>query len=516
MPREAKQLKFMFSRLALMSVSELYANLSQGLLEELSEDRRIERKPPGIHARALGDYISMWGNTPPDGGIIVVGIEDSGVCTGLAAMGSNRLNELERASQDFVPDAKYELKRLSILDATHTENLLLAIRVFYRPDRVLKTVSGEAFTRVGDQKRKLRPEEIRFLEIDKGQIDFEQEPSTQKYPDEFDMDLIHEYAESVHIKKGLDQHHSDSEILEQRRLGCGRTKFVPNIACELLFAKDPARRFPGCKLRFLRFDGEEERTGEKFNAVKDIWVEGSVPKVILQAEVVLDSQLRTFNRLGSDGKFYTAPEYPKPVWYEAIVNACVHRSYALRNMSIFVKMFDDRLVIESPGGLPPLVTPENIYDVHHPRNPHLMDAMYYLDFVKAANEGTRRMRDLMSQEKLPRPEFTNKELDHPILRVTLRNNIKQRKVWIDMDAAPTVGVAIASTLSENQRRAINFVAEHGEISVSQLQRLISKSWPTAKRVLVTLEARGVLIQRKRKHQERDPQARYILAAKSRK
>lgn len=79
-----------------------------------------------------------------------------------------------------------------------------------------------------------------------------------------------------------------------------------------------------------------------------------------------------------------------------------------------------------------------------------------------------------------------------------------------------VGEAVAGTLSQNQRRAVNFVAEHGEISVSQLQRLINKSWPTAKRILVTLQARGVLVQRKRKHQERDPQARYVLASKPRK
>jgi ATP-dependent DNA helicase RecG len=68
---------------------------------------------------------------------------------------------------------------------------------------------------------------------------------------------------------------------------------------------------------------------------------------------ILTSQLRDFTRLGDDGVFYTAPEYPNAAWYEALVNAVVHRSYGLKNMNIFVKMFDDKLVIESPGGLPP-------------------------------------------------------------------------------------------------------------------------------------------------------------------
>ena len=71
---------------------------------------------------------------------------------------------------------------------------------------------------------------------------------------------------------------------------------------------------------------------------------------------MIGSQLREFTRLESDGKFYTASEYPQDAWYEAVVTACVHRSYNLKNMNIFVKMFDDRLVVESPGGFPPLVT----------------------------------------------------------------------------------------------------------------------------------------------------------------
>jgi ATP-dependent DNA helicase RecG len=514
MTAEAQQLKFEFSRLAVLSVDELYAEISQDLLVSLGEDRRLERKPPGIQPRALGDHVSMWANTAPDGGLIVIGIEDDGALSGLASSGPERLNEIERAANVYAPDARCESKRLRITNRQGRQDFVLVVRVAYRPDKVVQTVGGDCFTRISDQKRKLTPEERHMLEVDRGQIDFEQEESPLRFPQDFDVDLIHQFATGVRRKKELNDGHSDVEILEQRRLGKRRAKnFQANIACELLFAIDPGARFPGCKIRFLRFDGEEERAGEKFNAVKDIWLEGPVPKLILQTESILDSQLRTFSRFDADGKFYTAPEYPKPVWYEAVVNACVHRAYTLRNMNIFVKMFDDRLVIESPGGLPPLVTSENIYDVHHPRNPYLMEAMYFLDFVKAANEGTRRMRDLMTQEQLPRPEFVQKEVGHPVLRVTLRNNIKQRKVWIDSDAAAAVGAAIARTLSQAQRRAINFVAENGMISVSQLQRLTGKSWPSAKKTLVELEKRGLLVQKKRRDKDRDPQARYVLASK---
>jgi ATP-dependent DNA helicase RecG len=499
-----------FGTRLLLSGDEIFEQLDQPNVQQFLEDRRLERKPGGIHPRELSEYFSMWANTLPDGGLILVGISNEGITTGLSSFGQQRINDLEKTGSDFCPDAKYTSKRIPVTVSGQTDCLLL-FRIRYREDKVVRCTSGHAYVRVGDSKRKLSQAEIREMEVNKGQIDFEREATNLKYPDDFDINLVDQFVAGVLLKKRLEGAHTSEEILEQRHLGKRSSeKFTPNNACILLFAKDPMAVFPGCKVRFLRFDGEQERTGEKFNAVRDEWVEGSVPHLIFETERVLDSQLRVFSRLGPDGKFYTAPEYPKEAWYEAIINACVHRSYVLRNMSIAVKMFDDRLVIESPGGFPPFVTPDNIYDVHHPRNPHLMDAMYYLEFVKAANEGTRRIRDTMARMSLPKPEFQQKQLDDALVRVTLRNNIKQRRVWVDKDASEIVGASIMRGLSENHKRAINFVAEHGSIGVSQLQRLTGLSWPACKRILNDLAKKEILEHRVRPELDRDPKARYFL------
>jgi ATP-dependent DNA helicase RecG len=217
--------------------------------------------------------------------------------------------------------------------------------------------------------------------------------------------------------------------------------------------------------------------------------------LIVEMARVLESQLREFSRLGEDGKFYTAPEYPADAWYEAIVNACVHRSYGLKNIPIFVKMYDDRLVVESPGAFPPFVTPKNIYNVHHPRNPHLMKSMFYLDFVKCHNEGTRRMRDTMEEMKLPRPEFyqSQEASGSKTVRVTLRNNRKQRKVWIDSAIIDLLPLEIAKTLNQHETSVVNFIGEHGKINVTQCQKLLNKRWHAAKKLLMNLCKREILI-----------------------
>ncbi len=289
--------------------------------------------------------------------------------------------------------------------------------------------------------------------------------------------------------------------------------FIPNAACVLAFARDPVELFPGCQIRFLRVDGEFEQSGANYNVIKTVPLEGPVPRLLEQTAELLSGQLRDFSRLGPDGVFYGAPEYPYAAWYEALVNACVHRSYGLKNMNIFVKMFDDKLVIESPGGFPPLVTPDNIYTMHHPRNPTLMRAMFYMGLVKEHAEGTKRMRDTMKDMKLPPPIFeqTRSGIGNAAVRVTLRNEIKQRKVWVDSDVSKLLGEALSRNLSSEEKRVLNFVAEYGKINVTQCHRLIPSlaKWHSAKRLLIKLVEKGLL---KQVHSSviRDNKAHFVL------
>ena len=63
--------------LAILSPDQIYSQEPGGsFFKTLKEDRGIERKPIGIHAEELAKYISMWANTKPDGGVVVVGIQE--------------------------------------------------------------------------------------------------------------------------------------------------------------------------------------------------------------------------------------------------------------------------------------------------------------------------------------------------------------------------------------------------------------------------------------------------------
>jgi ATP-dependent DNA helicase RecG len=514
-------INFERSPMQLMSSDEIYNSCDENMLRALFkvEDCRLEKKPSGIHARQLSQYFSMWANTPPMGGVIVIGIDNDKTFEGCVKLHPNQINDLEKTPDTFCPDAQYKIKRIPIRrDSDKQNDFVILFWVEYHKTKVVRTTDGHVFVRRGDSKMELKGDAIRHLQAEKGEVRFETEPCTLSYPQDFDMNAVDEFVEMVRSKKGWDIRHSKEKILQLMHLGTFEGEvFIPNIALALLFAKDPRNVAPGCRIRFLRFSGETERTGEAWNAVKDEFIDGAIPVQIQKADVVLKSQLRNFSRLGVGGKFFTSLEYPEFAWYEAIVNACVHRSYGngMKNMTIFVKMFDDKLVIESPGPFPPFVTPSNIYTTHHPRNPFLMDAMYYLKFVKCANEGTRRIKEEMLGMELPEPEFKQDDKDSAVVRVTLRNNIKQRKVWIDADVAEVLGAQIANSLSEKEKRCINFIAENGQISVSDVQRLTHMSWPASRKILGKLVEQGILEHKHRNDVSRDPKARFKLRGYSR-
>jgi ATP-dependent DNA helicase RecG len=289
-------------------------------------------------------------------------------------------------------------------------------------------------------------------------------------------------------------------LLVQRRLGkISGTKFIPNLVCALIFAKDPLLEVPGNKIHFLRFFGREELTGAQRNVIKDQWFEGHVPDLIQHAAEFIGSQLREFSALGTDGRFYSDAEYPKDAWYEALVNAVVHRSYGLKNIEVTVRMFDDRFIVESPGGFPPTVTPANIYTTRYPRNPVLMDALLHFRYVKCSNEGAKRMRREMLDHRLPEPEFSEIEAAFCKVRVTLWNNIDNRQPWMASDRLQKAQSAVFANLADNEKKLMAFVVENGGINISQATRVASVTWKTARSLLLRLVGRGLLVHHIRKN-----------------
>lgn len=490
---------------ALVKPDQIFKSDDGAYVAAQVENTRFDRKSARIQPAGLAACLSAFGNGPAvEGGVIAIGIEKDGKVTGCKSVHPNKLQELEFMGRDHCPDGRFNTKRLAIKNHKGEDDFIILARIAYVEERLVELTDGTAYCRESDRSRELTENEKQEVRINKGERAFELEPSPLKYPDDFRAADLERFAQRIRDARNGSSDVSDLEIFESVRLGKVRDgTFVPNNVCVLIFANDPQQVFPGAYIHFLRYAGTEERSGRDYNVVKDRIISGTVLEVIRDAASTLDANLREFTHF-RNGKFFQVPEYPHDAWYELIVNAVVHRSYHSRSQPIFLKLFDDHLVVESPGGFMPSVTPENLF--HKPRNPFLMFVLREFGEVRCISEGTKRIKRELLEAHLPTARFVGTATG---VVATVYNDIANRTNSLDSEAYKILGEAISFSLDSDERKIVNYTIENERINVSDALRILSTTyWHTAKAKLQRLVKRGILQFVTTK--PRDPKSHYVL------
>lgn len=277
-------------------------------------------------------------------------------------------------------------------------------------------LSAEEIMRVGDKSKKLSFDERMQLMYDKGERFFEDKPVPDADIDDIDMDFVKSYMDKIGYSK------SPMEYLLENK-GFVKEKnhsFQISTVAILLFGKNPQLYFPRARVRFIRYEGIRECVGAQMNVIKDVIFEGNILNMLTKAISYLDTQIKEKTYLGEDGLFVTEEEYPKFVRQEIIVNAITHRDYSIRGTDIQIKMFEDRIVVESPGRLPGLVKVGNIRHTHFSRNPKIAEFLRVYNFVKEYGEGVDRMCRELEAAGLQSPEY---RVNAFMLQATIRNRL---------------------------------------------------------------------------------------------
>jgi ATP-dependent DNA helicase RecG len=208
------------------------------------EDNRVEWKSARYSPKELADYFSMWANTQPHGGLMVIGAENDGSVSGCLGVGIDKISEFEQVGPGQCPDARFDARRIEATRADGLVDFLLLIRVYYRPDKLVETVRSEAFVRSGKTKRQLTEDEKREIRINKGQIEYEKEPVSLKYPQDFDDLLIRDFCNQYRTKRGLSTGHTRKQILCLKSPGSDARRQARSKSRRraVVFSRSPADR----------------------------------------------------------------------------------------------------------------------------------------------------------------------------------------------------------------------------------------------------------------------------------
>lgn len=438
------------------------------------EDQTFDCKSVQIEPKALAISIVAFANA--DGGTIAIGVSDKTRMIEGVDQYTEKLNELLRVPLDFCnPSVPITSELLPCTDKDGNDNHIL---LMYIPasSELHANQADEVYMRVGDKSRKLSFEERIQLMYDKGERYYEDTAVYGATVDDIDMAAVERYTELIGYTKSAKQYlHENNGFITTNAKGEEQV----SVACILLFGKYPQKFFPRGRTRFIRYKGTEERVGAEMNVIKDVTFEGTILDQVKATIAYLETQVEEHTYLGQHGQFVTNRDYPKFVIQEMVVNACCHRAYNIKGTEIQIKMFDNRLVFESPGRLPGTVKPSNIRHTHFSRNPKIAQFLKAYDFVKEFGEGVDRMCRELEANGTSHLSF---HLDDFILKITVPKVISQANNQSDATANAekrtvnaTVNTKNATVNSKNLiKRLIEKATVNGEklttnrISILQL------------------------------------------------
>jgi ATP-dependent DNA helicase RecG len=159
-------------------------------------------------------------------------------------------------------------------------------------------------------------------------------------------------------------------------------------------------------------------------------------------------------------------EYPEFAYREALVNAVGHRDYDLEGSFVQVRLFADRLEVQSPGGLGGNLTVDNIAYEQYTRNPRVMRLLEDFGYVERRGLGVDQMIQAMVDRGLEPPEFENRGSSFWVI---LRGQLPA----IPLPDLVDLG------LNDRQVRAVAHLRKQGRLTNRQYQKLFGISERTA-------------------------------------
>jgi ATP-dependent DNA helicase RecG len=289
-------------------------------------------------------------------------------------------------------------------------------------------------------------------------------------PDDLDPAQIEAYREELDRRRPGSPlvRRSDEELLQQvGALAKVRGRLRPTLMGMLFFGREPQHFYPAFTVTFVHFAGTlTARTAPDDPLYLDNReFRGTIPAMIDSARATIYEKLS--KRAVVEGFVrQDVLEYPEFAYREALLNAVSHRDYTLEGSFIQVRLFADRLEVQSPGGLGGHLTVDNIVYEQYTRNPHIVRLLEDFGYVEHRGLGVDRMIHAMTEAGLEPPTFEDRGSS---FWVTLKGGTP----------APPLPDLTGLDLNERQMRAVAYLQTHGRLTNREYQNEFDVSERTA-------------------------------------
>ena len=432
---------------------------------EYKEAKRTFNFAGGSHAdpaerrKCVLGYVVAFANE--GGGLLVLGMKDTHphevVGTVFAEGKTGKMEDEIYERLDI---------RVKIEELFENEKRVLVFKIPSRPVGSTLKFEGVPLMRIGDSLRVMSDNEV-FRILSERAPDFSATICEGLTFDDLDPEAITVMKERYAVKqknpvfKTLPdlQILSDLELIENGKLNHAALillgsrkalrKFLPNAAVTIEYRLNHS---------MIPYTARQEFQEPLFLAIDKIWAyinqPASNPLLHIRDKFYI-FDIRSFN---------------EEVVREAVINACIHRSYSFSD-DVFIKQYPDELIITNAGGFPPGVSEDNILITNsRPRSKRLTEVLQKTGLIERSGQGVDKMFYLCLMESKPLPDYSHTNATQVDLR--LKAKIIDNAFYlfvnkIQSDRTDKLNVFDLLTL-DNVRQG--FSTDLHELSVEKLQR----------------------------------------------
>ncbi|MBI2143866.1 putative DNA binding domain-containing protein [Candidatus Woesearchaeota archaeon] len=426
------------------------------------ENVEVELKQSFHSVQDIAKDICAFANT--QGGLLILGVKDNGTIEGLKG-------ELDKVQQQISnANSMIHSAPLISVEILSLDNKKVVVAAVHKADSsIFHSVEGVIYVRIGSTIQRLEGQSIVEFLRNRQILLFDEaiEPSARL--EDIDLRKVRAYMEKRGQPALLDSH-SLKDFLISKKLVSLQPDMKLKSAALLFFAKDVQQFYPYTQIKLVRFDGSEPI---KVLAYED--AKGSLPQLIDHSvNFVMRFVPKEF--VIKDTQREEIPALPEEAVREAVINAVAHRDYFNKN-EVQISVFDDRVEITNPGGLPEGMSKELLGALSIQRNPKIYQFLKDYGYMEGIGSGISKMYSLMRESRLNNPEFiTTKEFFRAILRTKkLEKTVKN-----------------VADLSDRQLKGLEYLKQKGKVKSQDYASINKISTPTAIKDLLELEKKKLI------------------------
>ncbi len=391
-------------------------------------------------------------------GELYFGVKNNGTIVGQMVT-ENTIREISKTISDNVEPKIFPKVNEVILEGKK------CVHVQFSGDHVPYYAQGRAHIRVGDEDKKISPQELEKFILKKNKIIWEEEIS-EKILKDVNEGTLREFIERANVAKRIDFKFTNVKSV-LNKLGLLNDDRLLKAA-EVLFCNDNQ-----LEVQVAVFAGTDKLTFLDIRQFK-----GNIFQLLQQSEAYIKEHINWRAELKERTR-KEIPEIPIRAITEALVNSLCHRDYTNRKGNE-VAIFKDRIEIYNPGQFPEGYTPKDFLKGTERsilRNPLIAHTLYLSKDIERWGSGLKRINDACTDEGV-NVEF--QELKSGFLVVFGRK-------FGGMD-----GERFGEGSEKSSEKILTLIKENKSISARQMAEIIGISQRAVEKQLALLREKGVV------------------------